>query len=123
MVNTGKIDSALFAFGLVGRCLADYNGTTQTVTYVPIVEEYADYLWLYSNIGISAKRTAIETTVEAASVITAATSIIIAANSALGIYECIADVIESKPNSNSCSMHILSWRHLDWPLASYCRAD
>ena len=112
MVNTGKMVSALFAFGLAGRFLADYNGTTQTVTYVPIVEEWAgegsnmtvtfdlvsaDYLWLYNNTGILSKRTAIGTTVAAASVITVA-------NSVLSIYGFLTEVIKNKSNSNSCSM-------------------
>ena len=112
MVNTGKIVSTLFAFGLAGRCLADYNRTTQTVTYVPIVEEWAgessnmtvtfdlvsaDYLWLHNNTGILTKRTARETTVAAASVIALA-------NSVLSIYGFITEVIKNKSNSDSCSM-------------------
>ncbi|KAJ5874126.1 uncharacterized protein N7529_002556 [Penicillium soppii] len=119
MVNAGKIVSSLFAFGLVGRCCADYDGTNQTVTYLPIVEEWdgegsnmtvtfdlvnADYVWLYNDTNTLTKRTGIDTVVAAASVITAATSVIIAANSALNIYDFIADVIKSKSNANSCTM-------------------
>ncbi|KAF7171393.1 hypothetical protein CNMCM5623_003770 [Aspergillus felis] len=116
MVNARKIVSSLLAFGLIDRCLANNNITT--VTYTPITEEWAglgtnltvtfdivsdDYLSLYTNNTLD-KRTGITTVAAAATIVTAATNVILAAKAGLEIYEDIAAIIKSKSNQNSCSL-------------------
>ncbi|KAJ5443694.1 uncharacterized protein N7458_007566 [Penicillium daleae] len=41
MVNPSKVISSLLAFGLIDRCRGEYDQGTQTVTYFPIVEDWA----------------------------------------------------------------------------------
>ncbi|KAF7158694.1 hypothetical protein CNMCM5623_003858 [Aspergillus felis] len=116
MVNARKIVSSLLAFGLIDRCCANDNVTT--VTYTPITEEWAglgtnltvtfdvvsdDYLSLYTNNTLE-KRTGITAVVVAATIVNSISSVILAANAGLEIYEDIAAIIKSKSNQNSCSL-------------------
>ncbi|KAJ5294271.1 hypothetical protein PENANT_c028G05528 [Penicillium antarcticum] len=120
MVNASKIVSALFAFGLVGGGSAEYNATDGTVTYFPLSEEWAgegsdmtvsfdkvhaDYISVFNGTDSLEKRRIIDVEATAA-VVTAGSSVILAANAGINIYNFIADVIKSKSNSNSCSMTI-----------------
>jgi hypothetical protein len=119
MVNPSKIITFLLAFGLVDRCRAEHARANETVNYVPVTEEWAgegsnmtvtfellnaNYVALYNDTSAIKRRTGITTTVAAATVLSAATNTIIAAASALTIYDFIADVIKSKSNSSSCTM-------------------
>lgn len=118
MVNAGKTLSALLAFGLVERCVADYNSTAQTVTYFPIVKEWdgegsnitvtfdlikSNYTSLYNDTLTLDKRTSIDVTATAG-IIGSGATVIIAANAALEIYKSITQIIKEKAEEKSCTL-------------------
>ncbi|GFF58621.1 hypothetical protein IFM51744_09624 [Aspergillus udagawae] len=89
-------------------------GPNLTVTF-DIVSD--DYLSLYTNNTLG-KRTGITTVVAAATIVNSVSSVILAANARLEIYEDIAAIIKSKSNQNSCS-----WRmapSLTTPMSRGC---
>ncbi|KAF4990442.1 hypothetical protein FDECE_14383 [Fusarium decemcellulare] len=112
MVNPSKALSTCLAFGLIGPSCAFYDEPNQRVGYNPLVTEWngpdsnlsatmdlvdASYVSRFSD------RRQIDVSVWA-TVVAAGGTTIIAANSAIGIYNSITDMIKSKANSNSCSM-------------------
>ncbi|KAL4739910.1 hypothetical protein BDV11DRAFT_204773 [Aspergillus similis] len=101
MVNPRKIVSSLLAFGLIDRCCANDNVTT--VTYTPITEEWAG-VGTNLTVTFDIKRTGITTVVAAATIVNSISSVILAANAGIEIYEDIAAIIKSKSNQNSCSL-------------------
>lgn len=119
MVNYGKIGSALLALCFIGRSCAFAERGAQAVSYTPIVDQWAegsnltvtfdlihaDYASLHNGTRALTERTAISVN-SWASLVTAAGTTVLAADSAINIYESIADAIKSKSNSNSCSMII-----------------
>ncbi|KAJ5364605.1 uncharacterized protein N7496_010318 [Penicillium cataractarum] len=121
MVNPSKIISSLFAFGFVSRCHAEYSEATQTVTYVPIVEEWAgegssltvnfdlinfNYISLYNGTSAQSKRTQSKETMRTATVIGSEASTIVTTSSSPKLYNFIAGMIEGKSDANSCGLTV-----------------
>lgn len=119
MVNPSKVISSLLAYGLIDRRRAEYDQGTQTVTYFPIVEDWAgegssltvtvdsinaNYVSLYNNTSALSRCTRSEIAMHTATVISSAASTIVATTSTPKIYDFIAGVIESKSDVNSCSL-------------------
>ncbi|KAJ5732134.1 hypothetical protein N7493_003615 [Penicillium malachiteum] len=123
MVNTSKIVSCLLALGLVDTSAASYDRTNQTVTYAPIFKEWreegtnenmtmtatfdlvnSNYVYLYEDANYLHKRTAISVAVEVATILGGTAGVIMAAESALDIYEYIAGVIKTKAEQESCTL-------------------
>ncbi|KAH6950839.1 hypothetical protein HG530_011525 [Fusarium avenaceum] len=112
MVNPSKALSACVAFGLVGPGSALYDEARQRVGYNPLVTEWngpdsnlTATLGLVDASYVSHFDTRRQIDVTAwAGVVSAGGTVVIAANSALGIYSSIADMIKSKAKSNSCSL-------------------
>ncbi|KAM0189667.1 hypothetical protein ACHAPA_008772 [Fusarium lateritium] len=112
MVNPSKALSACIAFGLVGPGCALYDEPRQRVGYEPLVTEWngpdsnlTATIDLVDASYVSRFDTRREIDVAAwAAVVGAGGTVIIAANSGVGIYNSITDMIKSKANSNSCSM-------------------
>ncbi|KAL4728304.1 hypothetical protein ACLX1H_005047 [Fusarium chlamydosporum] len=112
MVNPSKALSTCITLGLIGPGCALYDEPRQRVGYNPLVTEWngpdsnltatldlvdAGYVSHFDS------RRQIDVSAWAA-VVGAGGTVIIAANSAVGIYNSITDMIKSKTNSNSCSM-------------------
>ncbi|PYI31323.1 hypothetical protein BP00DRAFT_475271 [Aspergillus indologenus CBS 114.80] len=117
MVLSRQVLSGLLAFGLAGRCLAGYNGTH--VTYIPESTEWdgagtnltvtfdtvsADYVSLYAQDGELAKRTGIATAVAYATVVGGVSTVVLAAEAGVNIYEYIAAIIKAKSTADSCTI-------------------
>ncbi|KAM0301616.1 hypothetical protein HYE67_006562 [Fusarium culmorum] len=112
MVIPSKALFTGIAFSLIGPGSALYDEPNQRVGYNPLVTEWnGPDSNLTATIGlvdasyVSHFDTRRQIDVTAwAGVVGAGGTVVIAANSAVGIYSFIADLIKSKANSNSCSM-------------------
>ncbi|EKJ69298.1 hypothetical protein FPSE_10551 [Fusarium pseudograminearum CS3096] len=112
MVIPSKALFTGIAFGLIGPGSALYDEPNQRVGYNPLVTEWnGPDSNLTATIGlvdasyVSHFDTRRQIDVTAwADVVGAGGTVVIAANSAVGIYSFITDLIKSKANSNSCSM-------------------
>lgn len=126
MVKVSKICSALLAFGLVVPSSATYNRTSQSVTYLPLFEQWieedpymkmnltttfdlinSDYLSLYDDAGDLTKRTSIEVRAQQATVLSVGATVIVAAGSISSIVKDIASLIKSKGDDKSLYLDLV----------------
>ncbi|KAJ6016337.1 hypothetical protein N7540_010928 [Penicillium herquei] len=124
MVKTGAIISCLLALGLVDPSSAGYNRTDQTVTYVPLFDEWTEegtganvnmtttfdlvnsaYAHLYDTDDSAddlAKRTSITVVVERTLIVGG--TVLLGANAGITAWQTVAAIIKNKAEEKSCTL-------------------